>query len=58
MTKENVFNLAQKFGFIRYKGGIDWSSNYDNELVNLVESLLKEALEQPTQLPSGNFYVL
>ena len=42
MSKENVFNLAEKFGFIRYKDGIDWSSNYDKELVALVESLLKE----------------
>ena len=40
--KENVFNLAEKFGFIRYKDGIDWSSNYDKELVALVKALLKE----------------
>ena len=39
MDKENVFNLATKFGFIRYKDGIDWSSNYDKELVALVEAL-------------------
>ena len=36
---KNVFNLAEKFGFIRYKDGIDWSSNYDKELVALVEAL-------------------
>ena len=42
MSKENVFKLAEKFGFIRYKDGIDWSSNYDKELVVLVEALLKE----------------
>jgi hypothetical protein len=46
MSKENVFNLAEKFGFIRYKDGIDWSSNYDKELVALVESLLKEGSNQ------------
>jgi len=45
MTKDEALKMAEQFGFIKYKDGIDWASNYDNQLINLIT-----ALEQPSNM--------
>lgn len=40
---QEALKIAEKFGFIRYKGGIDWASNYDDSLVALINSLAQTA---------------
>lgn len=32
LTKKQILELAKQAGFVPYKGGIDWSNNYDEEL--------------------------
>lgn len=32
LTKKQILELAKQAGFVPYKNGIDWSSNYDEEL--------------------------
>ena len=39
MTKDEALKMAEQFGFIKYKDGIDWASNYDNQLINLITAL-------------------
>lgn len=33
LTKKQIMELAKQAGFVPYKGGIDWSSNYDEDLI-------------------------
>ena len=41
LTKKQILELATEAGFIPYKGGIDWSSNYDQDLIKFTRLIEK-----------------
>ena len=46
LKDKEVMQLAKKSGFVLYKNGIDWSSNYDKEIKEFAKAILRKAQEK------------